>query len=745
MYSSLLGASYRHLCRSRRILYVLGVSGVFFILFLTFRGIFYFGFSELSSTLASALASELFSEPLSEAPMQEGKGLQISNDTLMRILFIGIRFDLRLALLIAMPVFILAALPRVNLTTSRWLRGLVQGYTAVVAIAVIAFYIVDLGHYAYLGQRMDATILRFATNVAIATTMMWESYPLLWILLGWFLSSLVVILLIGALARATIMQPRDDAAEPAPAKWQVGVAMLVLFLLMSGWIFGRFSTVPLRWNHAYFTGDARVTALGLNPILFFYDSFNHRSTTQETDIDAQGAERKARQYYPLIADYLGVTARDAKTLNYDRRQEGRRYAVVPPDEPLPNVVFIMLESLGASRVGLYGNPLKPTPTLDALAESGIWAPHFYVPISGTARTVFGSITGIPDVSLVETASRNPLITEQRVVLNYFTEHEKYYFIGGSAGWANMSAFIKNSIQDMQLYEEGDYTEPEVDVWGISDLSLFKEFDRRITRRDKRQPFVAILQTAGNHRPFTIPDDNDGFNILEVAEEELHQWGYKSQKQFNAVRLLDFNINRLMELAKQGGYYENTIFIMYGDHNNRITQTPHMHAFHTRVPLDLDGLHVPFIMHAPKYLKPQKLDGAYSLLDLMPTVAALLGIDYVNTTMGRNVFAPVPEGERAVFVQAKAGPQNAIGMLTKNFALRMLDDTSAVSLHQLHSSMPEEDVQAAYPEKTEAMRQLLIGFYETSKFQLRHNSRHSRGVPTPGLNRDGNPEEQRGHH
>ena len=705
MHSTLLGS----LCRSRRILYVLGVSGVFFMLFLIFRGIFYFGFSELS-----------------------GKGLPISNDTLVRILFIGIRFDLRLALLIAMPVFSLAALPWVNLTTSRWLRGLVQGYTAVVAIAVIAFYIVDLGHYAYLGQRMDATILRFATNLAIAGTMVWESYPLLWILLGWVLSSLGVMLLMGGLSRVTIMQPKEDTAEPA--RWQVGVAMLVLFLLMSGLIFGRFSTVPLRWNHAYFTGDARVTALGLNPILFFYDSFNHRRAAQETDIDAQGAEHKARQYYPLIADYLGVAERDAKTLNYARRQEDKRYAVVPPGEPLPNVVFIMLESLGASRVGLYGNPLKPTPTLDALAESGIWAPHFYVPISGTARTVFGSITGIPDVSLVETASRNPLITEQRVVLNYFSDYEKYYFIGGSAGWANMSAFIKNSIQDMQLYEEGDYTEPEVDVWGISDLSLFKEFDRVMTRRDKQQPFVAILQTAGNHRPFTIPDDNDGFNILEVAEAELHQWGYKTQKQFNAVRLLDFNINRLMEMAQQGGYYENTIFIMYGDHNNRITQTPHMQAFHTRVPLDLDGLHVPFIIHAPKYLKPQKLDGAYSLLDVMPTIAALLGIDYVNTTMGRNVFAPAPEGERAVFVQAKAGHQNAIGMITKNFALRMLDDASAVSLHQLHSSRPEEDVQASYPEKTEAMRQLLIGFYETSKFQLHHNSRHPRRKPAPSTNK-----------
>ncbi len=682
----------KSLYRSRRIRYILGVSIVFFLLFLVLRGIFYFWFSEVGETI------------------------QISADTLLRILSIGIRFDLRLALLIAMPIFVLASLPYCNLTSSRLLRRLAVSYLSLVTLIVSIFYIVDLGHYAYLGQRMDSTLLRFAGDTAIATDMVWETYPVVWILLGWLLGSALLIALLLAIGRATIMQPRHPSLTTRPAKWQVGGAMFILFLFLFGLMFGRFSAVPLRWNHAYFNGDASVAALGLNPVLFFYDSFHHRAT------DNRGNEDKVRQYYPLIADYLGVKNRNQKTLNFDRYVTDKQYAVVAPDEPRPNVIFIMLESLGASRVGIYGNPLQPTPTLDALAENGVWAPKFYVPVSGTARTVFGSITGIPDVSLIETASRNPLITDQRVVLNSFSDYEKYYFIGGSVGWANMSAFIKNSIPDLQLFEEDSHTEPEVDVWGISDLGLFKEFDRVMARRDQSKPFVTILQTAGNHRPFTIPDDNDGFSTVEVAEAELHQWGYKNLEQFNAVRLLDFNISRLLDMARQGGYYDDTIFIMYGDHNNRITQTPHMDAFHTRVNLDLDGLHVPFIIYAPKYLAPQKLDGVYSLLDVMPTAAALVGIDYRNTTMGRNIFAPPPEGERAVFVQGKAGYHRAVGMITKNFAVRMLDDGSSLSLHELHSATPEQDVQAKHPEKFKRLSELLMGFYETSKFQFHHNRR-----------------------
>jgi phosphoglycerol transferase MdoB-like AlkP superfamily enzyme len=31
----------------------------------------------------------------------------------------------------------------------------------------------------------------------------------------------------------------------------------------------------------------------------------------------------------------------------------------------------------------------------------------------------------------------------------------------------------------------------------------------------------------------------------------------------------------MEISKAGGYYDNTIFVFFGDHNTRISQIPHM--------------------------------------------------------------------------------------------------------------------------------------------------------------------------
>ncbi|RMR15007.1 Sulfatase protein, partial [Pseudomonas savastanoi pv. glycinea] len=98
----------------------------------------------------------------------------------------------------------------------------------------------------------------------------------------------------------------------------------------------------------------------------------------------------------------------------------------------------------------------------------------------------------------------------------------------------------------------------MDVWGISDLDLFKESDRILRALPTDKPFFAYVQTAGNHRPFTIPKDNDGFQVSDKTLEQVQAAGSRSVEQYNAVRLLDFNIGRLMELAKAGGYYGNTI-------------------------------------------------------------------------------------------------------------------------------------------------------------------------------------------
>ena len=50
-------------------------------------------------------------------------------------------------------------------------------------------------------------------------------------------------------------------------------------------------------------------------------------------------------------------------------------------------------------------------------------------------------------------------------------------IGGSASWANIRSLVTYNIKNMKLIEMEDIDRPRVDVWGVSDLDLFKEADK----------------------------------------------------------------------------------------------------------------------------------------------------------------------------------------------------------------------------------------------------------------------------
>ena len=70
-------------------------------------------------------------------------------------------------------------------------------------------------------------------------------------------------------------------------------------------------------------------------------------------------------------------------------------------------------------------------------------------------------------------------------------------------------------------------------------------------------------------------------------------------------------------AKESGYYENTVFAFFGDHNTSMNKTE---AFKKEFDLGIQVHHVPLFIHAPKFLEPQKINTvSYTHLTL-PTKA-----------------------------------------------------------------------------------------------------------------------------
>ncbi|NVZ72471.1 LTA synthase family protein [Pseudomonas costantinii] len=668
--------------QSRRLRYGVGAIGLVFTLLVALRLVFVLVFS----------------------------GLALDTPALLETLGIGLRFDLRLAVLILLPLAVLAWLPRWNLTTVPALRWLARGYL-VVALAVVGLvYIIDFGHYAYLGVRINATVLRYLQDAQISQQMVWETYPVLWITACWLAAVALWVWAFVCLERMTLDRtPKAIGKLTVASACVIGVVAVLLTLLGRVANLNLENPVPLRWSDAFFSGNSQVAAVGLNPVLFLYDTLK----VGQSQFD----EAQVRKLYPQVAEYLGVDQPDAQQLTFIREQGVQPYRL-PGDRP-PNVIFVMLESLGTSAVGAYGNPLNPTPNLDKLATQSWFFKHFYVPVTGTAKTVWASITGVPDVTRQETATRNPLITRQHTLINAFEGYQKFYMIGGNAGWANINALIRQSIDGVQLFEESHWRSPRVDVWGISDLDLFKEGDQLLRAVPKGQPFFAYLQTSGNHRPFTIPKQNDGFKLNDVTLEQVQAAGSRSVEQYNAVRLLDYNIGRLMEIAKAGGWYDNSIFVFFGDHNTRISQIPHMAPAFEQ--LGLESNNVPLLIHAPG-LQPQVIEEAVGLADLLPTVAGMAGMPFSNGAMGRDIQQPAPEGERVVPLVLHEGTFPVIGGVTKDFLLQMQHDGSSPTLHDLASQTPREDVAEQHPEEFQRLQGLTRGLHESARLMLFRNVR-----------------------
>src|SRR5690606_31331624 len=115
----------------------------------------------------------------------------------------------------------------------------------------------------------------------------------------------------------------------------------------------------------------------------------------------------------------------------------------------------------------------------------------------------------------------------------------------------------------------------------------------------KKPFFAIIQTANNHRPYTIPDsDLKEFSKIEHPKDTLAKYLFKGNDEYNAFRYMDFSIQKFMEAAAKEAYFENTIFVFIGDHGLRGFPVPWFPESFSKY--DFQAEHVPLLFYAPKF-------------------------------------------------------------------------------------------------------------------------------------------------
>lgn len=628
----------------------------------------------------------------------------ISSNEISTAFLFGIRFDVKLAILTCFPLALLILIVNHSFFKRRIYKTIATTYLVLAYLTLTVFYLIDFGYYSYLYTRLDAASLRFLSNLKISTQLLWESYPVLKGAIG----LIVLILLTRFMARYHYAKVANKIVYPISKKIKA-IYFITIFLLLSFGIYGSITHYPLRWSQAFFSKNNTINQFALNPVLNFFDSFAFRN--EGVDLE------KTKAYYPVMANYLNIPI---DSIYFQREVV---FDSIPAKKP--NIIVVMLESLGVVPMGFYGNPAKGTPYMDKLMQESVHFDNFYVHKPGTAGSVFASITGLADIDDVKTASRNARVVDQRIIFDQFEGYEKLYFLGGSANWANIRGVFQSNIKDLIIYEEGSYEiEDRADVWGIDDYDLFKESDKILSKLHKEEkPFVAYIQTATNHRPFTVPDERETYRPLQegaISEGVLKKSGFISLAQLNALRYLDFNVDVFLKRAKESGYYDNSIFVFFGDHNTSMDPTAN---FKKEFDLDIQVHHVPFFIHAPKYIKPKKIKNVAKLVDLFPTAATVAKSNYTNYTLGSNALDTL-QTDSFGFVHLKIKGEPAVGLIQNGFYYSKTNKTNTTNLYKL-ADIETVDVSNQYPDIASKMDSLITAYYHSTKYLYYNNKKSNK--------------------
>ncbi len=616
--------------------------------------------------------------------------------------YLGLKYDLQFALILSLPILLLGWIPHIHPVFSNLGKRIWTSYCVILVFLLFMVHASNFGYYAYLNQGIDATALRFLETPIISATMVWQSYPVIW-------GALILIALMWGYYRIIkTANQHIDESKRLKVKWRgkTGIVIVTFFVVLFG-LFGKISYYPLRWSDAFFSSTHTFTAyLASNPMMYFYNTL--KNSIETYDLAA------AQKHYPLIAEYLGVDQPDPDTLNYTRTvtfdDDGNKKS---------NVVIVILESFASYKTGLSGNPLDPTPNIDQIAQDGVYFDNFFVPHTGTARSVWALITGLPDIEMNRTSTRNPLIVRQHSIANDFTGYDRTYFLGGSASWANIRGLLSSNIEDLTIYEEGSYESERIDVWGISDLSLFKEANKVL--KTKQEPFFSIIQTSGNHRPYTIPEDNNGFVELTKKDmkHKVSEYGFMHLKELNSFRFMDHSIGEFMKMARQEDYFDNTLFVFFGDHG--ITNRTGKHTPKSEDYLQVSSHRVPLVLYGPKILQQTgKNSTVASELDVLPTIATLTKNSYTNTTLGRDLFDAAFDKMRYAYTIVH-GSFRTIGLLTDQYFQQMKFDGSDHHLHQLGTETPNKNLIEEKPELNNTMMTYTTAINATVRY-IRENNK-----------------------
>ena len=505
----------------------------------------------------------------------------------------GVRFDLSAIAYTNMP-FILLSLAPIALLARNWYQRTLQTLFVIVNAIFVVMQTGDIAYFPFTGTRVTMDIFSLTGEATAQADQLFLNFAGL---------TIIGLTLIACLA---LFYPKQRKAAPSERTWGrasgvVSVALLLTVIAARGGL----QKKPLNPIHAFSSGDHEIGILTLNTSFTLIHSPRERGLTPV-------------KYFATEAEVDSLLAAP-----YGYAERARSIAPSAPQ----NVVLLILESFGTEFWGGTDREQPElTPFLDSLSQHGVLYTNAFANGRRSMDALPSILLGVP-LYLGRSIAVSGYQGNQWMGLGHYLEQVGYHtsmfhgavkgtmYFDAIAAMAGIREFYPLERFPADVQESGFdgnwglYDEPAL-VFDAKELSTFP------------QPFFSTLFTISTHQPYVVPSQYRA--ILPKGSREIHQ----------SVAYVDFAVRRFFETARKQPWYENTLFIVTGDHTAPL-RSP-------RYDTPLGRYMVPVLLYHPRNRLPA-LDSSRIVqhVDLFKTVLDYAGARPLRVpAFGRSLFANV---------------------------------------------------------------------------------------------------------
>lgn len=290
---------------------------------------------------------------------------------------------------------------------------------------------------------------------------------------------------------------------------------------------------------------------------------------------------------PKINSLFGYdkAMKDFKDYFKDKEEEStNKYTDIFKDK---NVLVIHAESMQNNLLSKNFNGVDLVPNLKKIASEGMYFSNFYSQVSvGTSSDT--ELTY--NTSLMPTQSGTAFVSYFDRTFNatpkYMNDLGYYTFVmhaNNADFWNRRSMY--NSLGYKKFYSKENYEVNRDNTigLGLSDKEFFKQSIPKISKiNEKNEKWYGLMIMLTNHTPFSDVEKYGEYDLSikenitndeGVSEEVVYPYleGRKLGNYYKSAHYADQALGELFEQLDQNGLLDDTVVIIYGDHDARISR------------------------------------------------------------------------------------------------------------------------------------------------------------------------------